>query len=70
MKGILIRGFETGELLEMIYMAKDNAISQRKIKILQINNTYIRAYCYLKNQIRIFKLENILSVSPTIKRGA
>ncbi|MFS0781458.1 hypothetical protein [Bacillus sp. 1P06AnD] len=70
MKGILIRGFETGEIVEMIYMAKDNTISQRKIKVLQISNTYIRTYCYLKNQIRVFKLENILSISPSVKRGA
>jgi predicted DNA-binding transcriptional regulator YafY len=47
--------------LEMIYLSKNGAITQRRIKVLQIQNGYIRAYCYLRKMNRTFKIDDILS---------
>ncbi|MBE6184882.1 hypothetical protein [Heyndrickxia ginsengihumi] len=72
MKGLLMNAVETGETLEMIYLSNKGEISQRRIKVLNINEGSIKAYCYTKRQFRTFKLDNILSIVPfrQHRRGA
>ncbi|WP_342772327.1 hypothetical protein [Bacillus yapensis] len=48
--------------VEMIYLSSTNQFTKRKIVVSHINDTTIRAYCYLRKQSRLFKIENILSV--------
>ncbi|WLR54824.1 hypothetical protein LC048_20885 [Mesobacillus subterraneus] len=64
MKGMLERARESGDTYEMIYQSNDGVLSQRKVKILSVNELTIKAYCYLKQQPRIFSLANILSIEP------
>lgn len=63
MKGILLRAAADKKPIEMIYMSKDNKISQRVIKVIAVNDSKVKAYCYVKNQYRIFSIDNILSVA-------
>lgn len=46
----------------IIYL-KGTEITQRKIHITQIDTDYIRAYCYLRKEPRVFLKKNILSAS-------
>lgn len=55
--------------IQIIYIDKNNQITQRMIKVLAISDENIRAYCYMKRKFRTFKLSNILSVGFA-KRGA
>jgi predicted DNA-binding transcriptional regulator YafY len=48
------------KIITIIYQTKDK-ITQRKVRVIKIENDTIEAYCYLRHQIRHFKLENILS---------
>ncbi|MGM0836768.1 MAG: hypothetical protein ACQEV7_11480 [Bacillota bacterium] len=50
--------------IEIIYLAKDGQISQRKISVLQIDGRTVVAFCHLRNTKRTFLLENILSFVP------
>ena len=51
------------KFIEMIYQSNNGKFTQRCIKVADINDTHIRAYCsYRKNQ-RLFKKDNILSVA-------
>ncbi|WP_099157255.1 hypothetical protein [Virgibacillus ndiopensis] len=68
MKGLLIRSIDNKEKIEMIYLAADNHISQRIIRVLKINGGMVLAYCYQKKKVRTFKLDNILSVGSIRKR--
>lgn len=71
MKGILLRGKASGEVLEMIYQSDKGQISQRKVKILEVYLDCIKAYCLLRKMPRIFKFNNILSIGPSRRaRGA
>ncbi|MFC5466767.1 hypothetical protein [Lederbergia graminis] len=71
MRGIFIRALGTNQKLELIYINKDNQITHRIIKVLAVTETSIKAYCYHKRQFRIFKIANILSVTPLRRsRGA
>ncbi|GHH98439.1 hypothetical protein [Neobacillus kokaensis] len=64
MDGLFIRSIEQHIPLEMIYLNKNQEITQRKLIIKEVNDQYIRAYCLLRKQIRTFKRENILSIMP------
>ncbi|KON88930.1 hypothetical protein AF332_20475 [Sporosarcina globispora] len=72
MKGILSRAASNGELLEMIYLDNKGVISQRKVKVLSLDDESFRAYCYARSQQRTFLIRNVLSVGPERKilRGA
>lgn len=62
MKGLLLNAFESQEPIEMIYMSERGKISQRIVRLEEIQETYIKAFCLLRNQRRIFRLSNILSM--------
>jgi predicted DNA-binding transcriptional regulator YafY len=64
MEGLFIRSIEENIPLEMIYLAGNQELSQRKLLVKEVNDEYIRAYCLLRKQIRTFKRENILSIMP------
>jgi predicted DNA-binding transcriptional regulator YafY len=64
MDGIFLRAIEENIPLEMIYLSKDQQLTQRKLLVMEVNDEYIRAYCLLRKQIRTFQRENILSIMP------
>jgi predicted DNA-binding transcriptional regulator YafY len=68
MKGILNRAFESGEILTIIYMDDKGQLSQRRIRIRTINDNQFSAYCFAKNQLRTFKMNNILSIGLDCRR--
>ncbi|WP_018663809.1 hypothetical protein [Heyndrickxia acidiproducens] len=72
MKSLLLNAVESGERLEMIYISEKGEISQRIIKVLNVEDGSIKAYCCTRRQFRTFKLVNILSVGHLRKynRGA
>lgn len=64
MEGLLIRSIEQHMPLEMIYLADNQEITQRTLIIREVTDEYIKAYCLLRNQVRTFKRDNILSIMP------
>jgi predicted DNA-binding transcriptional regulator YafY len=64
MNGLFIRSMEEKIPLDMIYLANNKEITQRKLIIKEVNDEYIYAYCLLRKQFRSFKRENILSIMP------
>ncbi|MGO5676404.1 hypothetical protein ACTOTM_21760 [Bacillus subtilis] len=70
MESILKRSLTEKTALDMIYMRNDGLITKRSIIVRQINQSYIRAYCFTSRQTKTFTIENILAVSPAAtKRG-
>ncbi|UOQ91476.1 hypothetical protein MUO14_12865 [Halobacillus shinanisalinarum] len=64
MECFITRSYEEQKKLEMIYLANDEQLSQRVIRVLAIQDNLILAYCYSRNQIRTFKKKNVMSVYP------
>jgi predicted DNA-binding transcriptional regulator YafY len=64
MDGLFMRSIEENTPLEMIYLAENQELSQRKLIVKEVTDEYIRAYCLLRKQMRTFKRENILSIMP------
>jgi predicted DNA-binding transcriptional regulator YafY len=47
--------------VQIIYKTDAEVFTKRTILITTIENDYIKAYCYLRNQFRTFRTENILA---------
>lgn len=56
---------QKGDLIEIIYIDRNNRLSQRRIKLIEMTEHYIKAYCYDRRCVRIFKRENILGLKMT-----
>jgi len=61
MKGLFLRSIENKEKIIIFYMDSNNNVTERYIRVLNIKENYILAYCYYRKQVRTFKLDNILS---------
>jgi predicted DNA-binding transcriptional regulator YafY len=58
---LLQQSSESKKPLEIIYMADNGSITQRSIIVYEINETKVKAWCLLRHEKRIFKIDNILS---------
>lgn len=68
MVGLLIKAKETRSILEMIYLSKEGQLSQRRIRIMNVDEEWILAYCYNKKKVRKFNRSSILSIGPLRKK--
>lgn len=68
MKGQLLKAMQRGQLVDMMYIAKSGEISKRRIKIIKLTGDSFSAYCFLKHAKRTFKIENVLALSPVIRK--
>ncbi|RSD29444.1 hypothetical protein [Mesobacillus subterraneus] len=68
MNALLARSLKEHIPVEMIYLAANNQITQRRIIVKEMRGSYFKAFCFLRNDDRLFKLENILSVMPEKQR--
>lgn len=57
---ILRTSLERNRIATIIYM-KHNQITIRNIKVLETGSDSVKAYCFLRKQLRTFKKQNILS---------
>lgn len=48
----------------MIYMSKDGSLTKRQVKIERINEASVTGYCYLRKQLRTFRMDRILAIQP------
>lgn len=68
MRGLLARSIKNKEKIIIFYVDSQNNITERYIRVLQLHDEYITAYCYYRKQVRTFKLENILSAGQNRKK--
>ncbi|GGP14215.1 hypothetical protein [Oceanobacillus neutriphilus] len=61
MIGFLISAMENKEKVMIYYMDSEGDVSQRIIRIVDIGDAKVLAYCYYRKQVRSFKINNILS---------
>jgi predicted DNA-binding transcriptional regulator YafY len=50
-----------GDVLEIIYMARDGTFTKRRIRVIEYSETYVKAYCYTRRMVRIFNKDGILA---------
>ena len=70
MKSLFIKSAKEKQPIELIYIDDKGVISQRVVRVLSLNETYVKAYCYERKQLRTFKCDSILSVDLVRKKVA
>ncbi|AZV48186.1 hypothetical protein ACUUYQ_04775 [Bacillus halotolerans] len=63
MESILKRSLIEKTALDMIYMRNDGLITKRSIIVRQINQSYIRAFCFNSRQTAVSSL-HIFNIIP------
>jgi len=56
-----------GRIVEIIYIACDGKITQRRIRVLSVQDDIVRAYCTTSGAPRTFRVENILAVQLVVR---
>lgn len=64
MNRLLSRAVSTKQKLIIFYIDSSNQVTQRYVRVLQIDADHILAYCYYRKKVRTFKIDNILSAGP------
>ena len=70
MKKQLIKSIQHNQIIDIMYIAKDNAITKRRIKLIKIASDTVQAYCFTRHAKRTFKIDNILAVYPVISKAS
>jgi len=68
MKEQLIKAMQRNQFLNMMYMAKDGTVSQRRIKITKIVGDSFQAYCFTRQAKRTFMIDSVLAVVPIVHK--
>lgn len=62
------KAMQHNQIIDIIYMAKDNSITKRRIKLIKIVDYTVQSYCFTRHAKRTFKFENILAVIPVFSK--
>ncbi|KYG88968.1 transcriptional regulator [[Bacillus] sp. KCTC 13219] len=54
MRNQLTKAMQRGQLIDVMYMAKDGKISKRRVKIIKITGDTMQVYCFIKCAKRTF----------------
>lgn len=64
----ILKSMKLNQIVEMIYMNNNGEISKRRVKVLSVEGNTFKAYCFLRNTKRTFKVDNVLAFVPIIHR--
>jgi predicted DNA-binding transcriptional regulator YafY len=53
-----------GSMVEIVYMDRKGSFSQRKIRIISVRGSLVKAYCFTHKAVRLFRSEQILAMVP------
>ncbi|MEO3947193.1 hypothetical protein [Gorillibacterium sp. CAU 1737] len=59
-----------GKNVDIIYLDRENRLTQRRIRVLSADPDGMTAYCWSRHAPRLFKNENVLAVMPVKKRSS
>lgn len=70
MRNQLVKAMQHNQIIDIMYIAKDNAITKRRLKLIKLAGDTVQAYCFTRHAKRIFKIDNILAVYPVISKAS
>jgi predicted DNA-binding transcriptional regulator YafY len=68
MKGIFLRALEEKERIIMMYLDRNNQLTERVVRVIKMNGDAVLVFCYYRKQLRTFNINNILSAGPIKRR--
>ncbi|KNE22491.1 hypothetical protein [Virgibacillus pantothenticus] len=68
MLGLFKNSLDNKQKLIIFYIDSDNKVTERYIRVIEIKENSILAYCFYRKQVRTFNMENILSAGKVRKK--
>lgn len=62
MVGYIEKAARTGRKVNIIYVSQSGVMTKRVIRVFSYTDEKVVAYCYMRNEIRTFKRNNILAI--------
>lgn len=62
MRAQILKAMKYHQLIDVIYIAKNGAITKRRVKVLTVAGGSMQVYCHTKKAKRTFILDQILAV--------
>ncbi|UUZ85872.1 hypothetical protein LJK88_21875 [Paenibacillus sp. P26] len=59
-----------GRTVEIIYLCRDNRITQRQIEVREVKGEIVKAFCLERRAPRTFQADSILAVQLVLTRTA
>ncbi|MEK5080179.1 transcriptional regulator [Solibacillus sp. FSL W7-1436] len=69
MREQLRKAMQLNQILDIVYIAKSQSITKRRIKLIKISGDHVQAYCFTRHAKRNFIVDNILAVHPVSKNA-
>lgn len=64
MKLSILKAMEFGQIVDVMYMAKNGEVTKRRLKIIKMQGESFQAYCFLRKTKRTFLIDNVLALIP------
>lgn len=64
----MMKCMERNQLVELMYMDSKGIISQRRVKILKIQDDTFQGFCFKRNAKRTFIFDSVLAFFPVIHK--
>jgi predicted DNA-binding transcriptional regulator YafY len=58
-----------GKVVQLIYVDSKRRVTIRNVRVLAVGEHRFKAYCYLANEVRTFKISGIVDMEPVNKRA-
>ncbi|SHH87877.1 MULTISPECIES: hypothetical protein [Virgibacillus] len=68
MLGLFKNSLDNKQKIIIFYMDSNNQVTERYVRVLEIKENSILAYCFYRKQVRTFNIENILSAGKVRKK--
>ncbi|MDY0404960.1 hypothetical protein P5G51_005695 [Virgibacillus sp. 179-BFC.A HS] len=65
----LKKALNTKQTMMMFYQDKQGKVTQRFIRVLDIKDDYIVAYCFWRKKVRTFSITGILSIGKAGRKA-
>ncbi|WP_339212883.1 transcriptional regulator [Solibacillus sp. FSL W8-0372] len=70
MKEQIKKAMQHNQVVDIMYIAKNNTLTKRRIKLIKIVDDAVQAYCFTRHAKRTFKFDNILAAYPVLNRAS
>lgn len=70
MKEQMKKAMQHNQVVDIMYMAKDNTITKRRIKLIKMIGDTVQAYCFTRHAKRTFNIESILAAQPIMNKAS
>jgi len=64
----LLRCCRCSNVIRIMYMNDDAVVTERTVRVLKINSTTFKTFCYMRGAQRTFRIDNLLAVVPIYER--